>query len=186
MRDMVEKKLIVARYFIEEKNKGNIYEEKDVFCKLCNFFPSDYKIGKYKFVLEHNENEPYLTIENPNIPNSLILEYTRIWKYQYQNICYYIMNHTLEECDYAIVNTKYYNYRRLVQKYKPLGYYVRHSYVDTSIPTLTQYTILKKHFKKYVREHPDIKTIKTRTGCYSNLLEYADELKLIEEKLKDR
>lgn len=41
-----EKKLIIARYFIKEKEKGNKFDEQDIFNMWNNYFSSDFRISK--------------------------------------------------------------------------------------------------------------------------------------------
>lgn len=169
--DYDEKKLIVARYFIKEKNAGRKFEGKDIFYMWNNYFPKDFRLGKkqkfkIKKVKGKNHSKFVLSCDKPEVGKKIIRNYQNKWENIYKWIEKYIQNHTLESCDNDIVGLRNKNYKKLIHIYKPLSFYVTYNKnKKVSDSTLTQYIIKSKD--------------NNRNGSYSSLVDYAENYKQI-------
>ena len=46
INNLEEKQLLIARHFIDLKEKGNDFQDKDIFEFWCKYFPGDFKLKK--------------------------------------------------------------------------------------------------------------------------------------------
>lgn len=46
IKDIKEKRLVIARYFIRRGDNGKKFGERDMFCMWSNYFPDDFRAGK--------------------------------------------------------------------------------------------------------------------------------------------
>ena len=47
--NLEEKQLLIARYFIDLKEKGQDYQDKDILELWNKYFPGDFKLSKKKY-----------------------------------------------------------------------------------------------------------------------------------------
>lgn len=164
--DLFEKRFIIARYFINQKNNGKEFQEKDIYYMWNNYFPSDFRISnKRKLKLQGGKFYSKLVLlENAaNIEQSLIDNYNNKWKKIYCWIREYVKSHTLEECDAELSKLRKEQRKELIRVYKPLKFYVRNTTAKASDPKVATYHIFHGN--------------KSRSGGYASLMEYAETLR---------
>ena len=103
--NLEEKQLLIARHFIDLKEKGNDFQDKDIFDFWCKYFPGDFKLKnkKYRyqsFIYVEGSACGCLTLpDRKYIPKYLIQIYNKLWDNCYPFVNEYIATHTLRECD---------------------------------------------------------------------------------------
>ena len=164
--DLIEKRLIIARYFINQKNNDKEFCEKDIYYMWNNYFPSDFRISKNrKLKLKEGKHYSQLVLleHSANIDENLIKNYSNKWQKNYCWILKYVKNHSLKECDTEILNHRKEQYKELIRTFKPLKYYVKNTSAKPSDCRVATYNIFKGNTN--------------RSGSFDSLMKYADGIK---------
>jgi hypothetical protein len=162
IKNLEEKRLIVARYFILQKNKQKEFTEHDVYYMWNNYFPSDFRTSKnHKFKLHIKDGKSHLTFAYNDISKEQLAEYTQIWHNIYYWFGLYVENHTLEVCDKDIakIRRKHENYLKCQAK----SIWHGAKMVRATVHKPASYTYFKKGF--------------SRCGDYEQVLEWIEEIK---------
>lgn len=160
--DVDEKRLILARYYIKQRDKGNQMKENEVYYMYNNLFRGDFqRANKYKLKWVNGT----LEAATNNISQKLVDNYNQKWKGIYSWIYKYvnIKKHTLADCDKDIEGLRRKQRKELIKIFKQLEYYVGETKAKTSDRAIAGYHISKRSDQYY--------------GSYSKLLEYAQEIK---------
>lgn len=124
IKDMKEKGLIIARYFIRRGDDGKKFGERDMFCMWSNYFPDDFRVGRGQR-LKLQKRKGYLTLALPNcksVPEGVIKAYANLWCRNKSWVFKYVHAHTLEECDKDIDKLRREQERALKSACKQIGY----------------------------------------------------------------
>lgn len=124
IRDIKEKKLVIARYFIKLGNNGKKFGERDIFRMWNNYFPDDFRVGSGKR-LKLQKRKGYLTLALPNckgVPEGMVKTYANLWRRSKSWVFKYAHAHTLEECDKDLGKLRREQERALKSACKYIGY----------------------------------------------------------------
>ncbi len=124
IRDIKEKKLVIARYFIKLGNNGKKFGERDIFRMWNNYFPDDFRVGSGKR-LKLQKRKGYLTLALPNckgVPEGMVKTYANLWRRSKSWVFIYAHAHTLEECDKDLGKLRREQERALKSACKYIGY----------------------------------------------------------------
>ncbi|MDO5403774.1 MAG: hypothetical protein Q4F11_10090 [Eubacteriales bacterium] len=147
-----EKKLIIARYFIKEKDKGNKFDEQDIFYMWNNYFPSDFRISKTRklkivcygnyYKLEPKENWPDVKKEDINSFNNRFEKISK-WIIRYVNM------NNLDKVTTDILRQRIHQLKVLRKYYKPMNYsVVLPEKAACNTKYLAQYLLFDNGFQK--------------------------------------
>lgn len=163
--NFMEKKLIVARYFIKEKDKGNSFDELGIYNIWTNCFPKDFRLSKnQKFKLKNDGNCNLILVGNKtNVPNKVITNYSSKWRKAHNWIIHYVEEHTLEDCNKDLERVRADNLHNLIKIYKPLNYYVKQGTMGVSHLHLVSYHIFQDS-KQY-------------SGTFDDVVEYSKTIR---------
>lgn len=164
--DLYEKRLIIARYFINQKNSNKEFGEKEIYYMWNNYFPSDFRISKnkkLKLQLGKVYSKLVLLEDSADVSEKLINNYSNKWEKIHSWIVRYIKSHNLNDCDNDMIMLRHNQYKLLIKAYKPLGYYVRDTKEKSSSHRVSTYEVLQKQ--------------KSRSGSYAYLIKYLENYK---------
>lgn len=105
INNLEEKQLLIARHFIDLKEKGQDFDNKDILELWNKYFPGDFKLTKKKyryqsFIYKEGSACGCLTVPDTKyIPKYLIAIYNKLWDNCFPFVNDYIATHTLRECD---------------------------------------------------------------------------------------
>lgn len=171
-----EKKLLIARYFIKEKDKGNKFDERDIFYMWNNYFPSDFRISKTRklkivshgtyYKLEPEKDWPDVKQEDVNSFNN---RFEKISKW----ILLYVNMSDLDKVDTDILRQRRHQLKVLRKYYKPMHYAVELSdKVACNMKRQAEYLLFNRGFIK--------------SGYFSKLMEYYTVLQSEQESKKTK
>lgn len=156
--DLFEKKLIVARYFIKQKEKGKNINEMGIYNIWTNCFPKDFRLSKNRKFKLKNDGSYSLVLakNNMNVPNKIISNYSNKWRKIYIWVTDYVANHNLDECDSDLLKLRTCNFHRLINTYnKSSNYFIKQGTRNLSSMQLATYHIFHNN-KQYSGTYEDL------------------------------
>ena len=124
IKDIKEKRLVIARYFIRRGDNGKKFGERDMFCMWSNYFPDDFRAGKGQR-LKLQKRKGHLTLALPNcksVPEGVVKTYANLWCRNKSWVFKYAHAHTLDECDRDIDKLRREQEGALKSACKQVGY----------------------------------------------------------------
>lgn len=124
IKDIKEKRLIIARYFIKVSNNGKKFGEKDIYCMWNNYFPNDFRVGKGQR-LKLQKRRGYLALALPSCKGVLegeVKTYANLWSRSKSWVFKYVRAHTLDECGKDLGKLRREQERALKSACKHIGY----------------------------------------------------------------
>lgn len=169
-----EKKLLIARYFIKEKDKGNGFDEQDIFHMWNNYFPNDFrfsrnrklKIVKYGTYYKLEPEAVWPEVKKEDI-NSFNNRFEKISKW----ILRYVRMSDLDKVDTDILRQRRHQLKVLKKYYKPMHYaVVLPDKVACNMKRQAEYVLFNRGFQK--------------SGYFSKLMEYCIVLQSEQKRAK--
>ncbi|MDY5027148.1 MAG: hypothetical protein SPF19_11635 [Oliverpabstia sp.] len=127
--NLEEKQLLIARYFIDLKEKGQDYQDKDILELWNKYFPGDFKLSKKKyryqsFIYKEGSACGCLTLPDTKyIPKYLIAIYNKLWDNCCTFVNNYIATHILRECDKELTKLRKYHQNIIKRRCSGIHFY---------------------------------------------------------------
>lgn len=143
-----EKKLIIARYFICQKENNKTFKERDIYYMWNNYFPSDFRISKNrKFKLIEGKFWGHLELPNKkDVSEDIIKKYSNKWKRYYSWIINYVRNHDIKKCDLDLYNLRHGKLREMRSMCRHIKYGAK--LCNEPKNRLSTYIVFKDDFHK--------------------------------------
>ena len=163
IKNLKEKRLIIARYFINKKNSGKEFDEKDIFYMWNNYFPSDFRVSMHqKLKLQIKDGKSKLIFPyDTKISADIINGYSQIWNEICHRINGYVRDYTLEKCDADLTKLRHRHARKIKNHCENIKYGAK--LTNEPKNKLSTYVFFQKNF--------------SRSGNYEQVLAWVQDIK---------